>query len=243
MSVQHDLPVFIGDVRTQIFGDKEYSVPTVVNYVTNTSSEYRSSYGKTTSEYTNSLSIHAGFDASFPGFSSSVSADYRESQRRNLSNSFTRIAFNVTHYNLSLPPISQIPRLLKPWFIDELNNRDPIAFFREYGTHILSSVAIGGQALFLYSTDTRTYTAQMSIEAAAKISASYCVASGKMSLTAPQKKAMDSLNESSETTVVTSKCRFRTSRLSHINTIDTVCRRRRPTVWKRRILEKRRIMD
>lgn len=191
-------------------------MPDVVNYTTNTSSDYRSSYGKTTSEYTSSLSTHAGFEASFPGFSSSASADYSESQRENLSNAFTRIALNVTHYNLSLPPVSQIPRLLRPWFVDDLDNMDPIALYREYGTHILRSLTIGGRALFLYSTDTRSYSANMSIEAAAKLSASYLVASGSMEVTAAQKQAMESFNESSQTTVVTSTCNlFAPSHCSH----------------------------
>ena len=185
----------------------------MVNYVTNTTSDYRSSYGKTTSEYTRNLSVHAGFEASFPGFSSSASTDYSESQRRDLSNAFTRIAYNVTHYNLSLPPVSQILRLLRPWFIDELDNRDPIEFFREYGTHILRSLTIGGRALFLYSTNTLAYSANMSIEAAARISASYRIASAGTSLTASQRQAMDSFNESSKTAVVTSRSRLRTSRL------------------------------
>ena len=175
-----------------------------MNYNINTTSDYNSSYGKTTSEYTKSLSTHAGFDASFPGFSASGSADYSESQRSNLSNSFTRITFAVTHYDLSLPPPSQIKGLLKPWFVADLDTLDPIEFYREYGTHILRSLTIGGRALFLTSTDSRTYSSSLSIEAAARISASYLVASGNMDLSVAQKKAMESFNESSQTAVVTS---------------------------------------
>ena len=176
-----------------------------MNYNINTTSDYNSSYGKTTSEYTKSLSTHAGFDASFPGFSASGSADYSESQRSNLSNSFTRITFAVTHYDLSLPPPSQIKGLLKPWFVTDLDTLDPIEFYREYGTHLLLSLTIGGRALFLNSTDTRSYSSDMSIEAAAKISASYLVSSGSMELSASQKQAMESFNEASDTSIATSK--------------------------------------
>ncbi len=111
----------------------------------------------------------------------------------------------MTQYGLSLPPVSQIQKYLKPWFQDDLENRDPIEFYREYGTHLLRSLTIGGRAMFLTSTDTRTYSSSMSIEAAAHISASYLVASGSMDLSTEQKKAMESFNESSETAVVTRK--------------------------------------
>ena len=129
-----------------------------------------------------------------------------ESQRESLSNAFTRIAYNVTHYNLSLPPTHQVKGLLKPWFVSDLDTMDPIELYRTYGTHLLQSMTIGGHALFLYSTDTRAYEAELSIEAAARVSASYLVSSGKIELSAAQKKAMQSFNESSQTTVATRTC-------------------------------------
>ncbi len=176
-----------------------------MNYVSDTTSDYRSYYGKTVTDYTQSLSVHAGFDASYPGFSASASADYSESQRENLSNTFTRIMYVVTEYDLSLPPVSQLPGLLKSWFVDDLDSMDPIKLYKQYGTHILSSLTIGGRASFLTSTDSRTYSSSMSIEAAAHISASYLVASGNIDLSASEKEAMESFNESSETSVITSK--------------------------------------
>ena len=194
----------IGESRVQQYGDKLYSVPDIVNYTSDTNSDYQSSYGKSVTEYSESLSVHAGFEASFPGFSSSASTDYNESQRENLSNSFTRITYLVTQYNLSFPPVSQIQKYLKSWFVEDLDNRDPIDFYREYGTHMLRSLTIGGRALFLTSTDSRTYSSSLSIEAAARISASYLVASGNMDLSVAQKQAMESFNESSQTAVITS---------------------------------------
>ena len=188
----------------QQYGDKPYSVPDIVNYTSDTNSDYQSSYGKSVTEYSESLSVHAGMEATFPGFSASASTDYNESQRENLSNTFTRITYLVTQYNLSLPPIHQIQKYLKSWFVEDLEKRDPIDFYREYGTHMLRSLTIGGRALFLTSTDSRTYSSSLSIEAAARISASYLVASGNMDLSVAQKKAMESFNESSQTSLVTS---------------------------------------
>ena len=136
-------------------------IPDIVNYTSDTNSDYRSSYGKTVTEYSKSLSVSAGLEASFPGFSASASSDYNESQRENLSNSFTRITYLVTQYNLSLPPVSQIQQYLKPWFVEDLEKRNPIDFYREYGTHMLRSLTLGGRAMFLTSTDSRTYSSSL----------------------------------------------------------------------------------
>lgn len=157
------------------------------------------------SEYTESLSAHAGFDASFPGFSASATADYTESERENLSSAFTRIMYVVTEYDLSLPPLSQLPKLLKSWFVEDLDNLDPTTLYEQYGTHMLRSLTIGGRASFLTTTDSRTYSSEMSIEAAAHVSAQYWVASGNIDLSASQKQAFQSFEESSSRKVDTSK--------------------------------------
>ncbi|KAI0696446.1 hypothetical protein BC835DRAFT_1414277 [Cytidiella melzeri] len=186
------------EVRIQIFGGKNYRIPTIVNFTRNTTTDYRSSYGKTSSDYTSSLSVSTGFQSSFPGFSVSASTDYSDSQRENLSHAFTRVTYSLTHYNLSLPPTQQIQALLKPWFVSALNTMDSIDLYKEYGTHLLRSVTIGGRALYLTSTDNRSYNSEMSLEAAANISASYLVASAKVELSVKQKEATESFNESSE---------------------------------------------
>lgn len=147
--------------------------------------------------------MYAGFEVGFPGFSASASTDYTQSQRENLSNAFTRIQYNVTHYNLSLRPPQHIQRLLKPWFIADLDNMDPMALYSEYGTHLLHSLTIGGRALFLCSTDTQSYRSDMSIEATARLFARYFVASASMDLSVSQREAMESFNQSSQTSVVT----------------------------------------
>jgi hypothetical protein len=113
---------------------------------------------------------------------------------------------------------------------------DPIEFYREYSTHLLRSLVIGGRALFLYSTDLRSYSSEISIEAAAKISASYAIASGSIELSAKQKEAMQSFNESSQTAVDTSEWIYRLPYVSPI----TYCpfRRRGSSLRKRGFLEK-----
>ena len=125
--------LYVGENRTQEYGGKTYTVPDIVNYTSDTNSDYRSSYGKTVTEYSESLSVHAGMEADFPGFSASASTDYSDSQRETLSNSFTRITYLVTQYNLSLPPVAVVQQYLKSWFVNDLENRDPIDFTASTG--------------------------------------------------------------------------------------------------------------
>ncbi|KAI0682377.1 hypothetical protein BC835DRAFT_1478658 [Cytidiella melzeri] len=189
--------------RTQEFATKMYKIPDVVDFIRDTTTDYRSSYGKTTADYTKSLSIQAGLEASFPGFSASASADYSQSQRENLSNAFTRVTYAVNHYILSLPPTAQIRVLLKADFVNDLDRMEPAELYKEYGTHLLCSLTVGGRALFLTSTDTTEYNSDVSLEAAAKLSAEYSVLSGNMTLTTKEKEAVNNFNESSETSIVT----------------------------------------
>lgn len=82
---------------------------------------------------------------------------------------------------------------------------DPAKLYDEYGTHLLVSVTVGGRALFLTSTDTRTYSSEVSIEAAAKASATYLIASVSGEVSVENKEKTKSFNESSETVIYTSE--------------------------------------
>ncbi|KAI0685506.1 hypothetical protein BC835DRAFT_1421150 [Cytidiella melzeri] len=189
--------------RQQEYGGKTYSVPLVVNFSRNTGSDYYSCSGTSATEYIEELSFHAGFKVGFPGFSSSASVDFSKSEMQSLSNAFTRVTHEVTHYSLSLSPPSEIIPLLRPSFVDALDNMDPSELYDTYGTHILSSILMGGRALFLTATDTRSYSSEISFSASAQISASYKLAVGTLELSAKARAAMNSFNDSSEFSITT----------------------------------------
>ncbi|KAH7904771.1 MAC/Perforin domain-containing protein [Hygrophoropsis aurantiaca] len=189
--------------RTQEFGGKKYSVPLVVNFHNAITSDYRSASGKSTMDYSKSLTINAGLEAEYGGFSGSATADYSDTQRQNLAHSFTRVSYNVTHYTFSLPSTSETRGLLKKSFVQDLDSMDPVKLYDEYGTHLLLSATVGGRAAFLYTTDIRKYSSEISIEAAAKITAKYGVASGSVKLSTKEQEAMNSFTENSEVSVQT----------------------------------------
>lgn len=165
-------------------------------------------------EYSGSLSVSASISAQSYGFSGSAKADFNTSERSNLANSFTRISYNVTHYILSID-LDDIRAMMLPAFVTRLNAAaqhayngsmtQAFALFDDYGTHLLRSVIVGGRAAFTSSTDSRKYSSEITIEAAAKISASYLVAKGQMELSTAQRQAMNSFNESSRNSVQTGK--------------------------------------
>lgn len=72
---------------------------------------------------------------------------------------------------------------LKSAFRDDLNNpnKDPIALFKEYGTHFLREYIVGGRLDFSSTTDMTTFKSSMSVAASAK--ASYSVLVGSVSVT------------------------------------------------------------
>ncbi|KAI0766732.1 hypothetical protein BC629DRAFT_1596249 [Irpex lacteus] len=143
--------------------------------------------------------VHAGFEASFPGFSASASADYSESQRESLSNSFTRITFSVTHYNLSLPLRARFGAA-EAVVCRRPQNMDPIEFTGSMAL-IYSALDCWRSALFLNSTDTRN-TAPSVYRSCRQDSASYLLRRQYGSFRS-QKQAMESFNESSNTSVAT----------------------------------------
>jgi hypothetical protein len=197
---------------TETYGGRQYLVPNIVDFRAHTTSDYTSISGSSVLEYSESLSVSASVSAEFPGFSGSAKADFNSSERSNLANSFTRISYNVTHYILSVN-VDEIRRIMLPEFAVKLNAAadhaskgsmtQAFALFDEYGTHLLRSVIVGGRAAFTSSTDSRKYSSEMSIEAAAKVSASYLIAKGEIELSTAQKQAMDSFNESSRYSVHT----------------------------------------
>jgi hypothetical protein len=196
----------------ETYGGKKYLVPNVVDFRAYSTSDYTTISGSSVLEYSESLSVSASVSAEFPGFSGSATADFNTSERSNLANFFTRISYNITHYILSVN-IDEIRAIMLPAFTAKLNAAaehaskgsmtQAFALFDEYGTHLLRSVIAGGRGAFTSSTDSRKYSSEMSIEAAAKISASYLVAKGEASLSVAERQAMDSFNESSKSSTHT----------------------------------------
>ncbi|KAI0693082.1 hypothetical protein BC835DRAFT_1416168 [Cytidiella melzeri] len=191
------------EFHPQEFGGKTYNVSEAVNFNYNTKGNYYSSSGTTATEYIMELSSHADLGVGFRGFSASASVDFTKSQLQNLSHAFTRVTHEATHYSLSLIPPTEIRPLLKSWFVNDLENMEPLDLYQKYGTHLLNSLTIGGRALFLTATDTRSYSSEISFSVAAKISASYKLADGHMELSAEERAAMNSFNASSEFSITT----------------------------------------
>jgi hypothetical protein len=147
-------------------------------------------------EYSESLSVSASDSAQFPENSSSAKEDFSTSEHSNLANSFTCISYNVTRYILSID-LDDICAMMLSGFATKLNATaehtykgsmtQAFALFDDYRTHLLRSVIIGGRAAFTSSTDSRRYSYETPIEAAAKISTLYLVAKGRMGLTVAQR--------------------------------------------------------
>lgn len=195
----------LGEWTTEVFGGKTFSVPKAANFIRNITSDFSSSSGNSTSDYAKDLALHAGLEGDYSFFSGSASADYSKEEKNSLSNIYTRITYLVTHYILTLPPLLETRALLRDSFKTILESGDPAELYKEYGTHLVKSVTIGGRAAFTSSTDTRKYSSDVSIEVAAQMAAKFAIASLKADMSAKDKKTAESFNSASRTKVHTGR--------------------------------------
>ncbi|KAK0502053.1 hypothetical protein EDD18DRAFT_1426639 [Armillaria luteobubalina] len=160
------------------FGNKVWGVPDMVNYNSVSRTEFNSTFGNRT-EVKPHLKFYIAIvpdDASkklgaeWPFFSRSVSVDFSQSERNNLVNAFTRVTNEVSLYTLSLPPLPKLQKYLHPAFVQILDSTDPQLISKQYGTHLVSNMIIGGCASFTCTTNVMQYSASNSIKVAVQVS-------------------------------------------------------------------------
>lgn len=134
-----------------------------------------------------------------------MSADYSKEEQNSLSNVYTRVTYLVTHYNLGLPPVVEARQLLRDGFKTVLETGDPDELYKEYGTHLVRSITIGGRAAFTSSTDTQKYSSKVSIEVATKVATKFAIASLKAEMSAKDQETAESFNSASRTKVHTGR--------------------------------------
>lgn len=179
-----------------------YKVPKFVDYTNITETTFTSISGESMTNYLQNLTASAGITGNYLLFTSSFSADFELESAKNIANAFTRISSLVKYYTLKLPTLFDFKKLrevLDDDFIEYVNTGDAAQFFKDYGTHMIGSILVGGRASFLYTTDSRKYTDSSSIGVTAEMSSQYLM--GKTD--DKYKKAHEEMTKSSGYTVTT----------------------------------------
>jgi hypothetical protein len=75
--------------------------------------------------------------------------------------------------------------------------------YKQYGTHIVNSLAVGGRGSFTHATDTRKFASETSIETAARMSYKAIAGSISGDEQVKYKRAIEVFRSCSSTTVIT----------------------------------------
>ncbi len=178
-------PLFDLGKMTKIRPGKEeytYQIPELVKYKSFIDTVYEMYTGKSIESYRTSLTNKTRLEGSYGFFSGSLEVGFNSTSFRVTTMAFTKIMQLITRWILKLPAPDDLKRfLLRDVKKDIDRDIEPVALFRKYGTHYLSSLIVGGRIKYTSSTDTVRFgkkegldvTAKMSLEfAAGTISAS-----------------------------------------------------------------------
>jgi hypothetical protein len=115
-------------------------------------------FATTVEEYTSQLTVKAQVGADIGGFSGSVSSSYTSSMSSYLKNTYGEHGHVYSGITVQLPlSADQLRAHLKDHVKTDLETLSPAAVIRKYGTHLVSSVMIGGKALL------RQYSSQSDV--------------------------------------------------------------------------------
>jgi hypothetical protein len=150
--------------------------------------------GQSFSSYWSQLSSSVNIEGSADLFSGSMSANFTATTFTSDSFAYSQQQYYINQWRLIMPPPGDIATLLNPSFKSDLESMNPIDLFDTYGAFYLHSILVGGRLNYNFTTDTSVFNSQYSL--ASTVSFAWEGISGG-SLSAEQQKAVDSLNQSS----------------------------------------------
>ncbi|MGB6176033.1 MAG: MAC/perforin domain-containing protein, partial [Methylocella sp.] len=134
----------------------------------------RGGYGETSadslSDISHKLTIEAGLKGSYSGVTGSIESKFGISGQQIEKTHFLKISFGVSADSYNLDKNSdQLKDLLEGGFKTALAGWPVDRLFKEYGTHLIKNILLGGRAeYFCYSSDTTSISAT-DFRAAAKL--------------------------------------------------------------------------
>ena len=153
-------------------------------------------YGSNFEEFATNLAISVGLKGSYGNFSGSLQSGHTEKSTRSLSTKFVKIGQDISafQYSVSRNP-DVIIGALDTTFKTALENASPADLFKIYGTHVMTSVKIGGMTQFIaHSSESEQLTeTEFKIAAEAKYDALVAKAQLKTSITQGNEKHIKSV--------------------------------------------------
>ena len=183
--------------------DKTYQKPKVVNAVEWSAAKWQQVTGQDIQSYQENLSLKVSVEGSYGFFSGSVSTEFNSESITKSESQFSRGWTLTVPWALTITLSSDTRQLLNETFrnrLDNLNADDTTAckrFFTDYGTHILTGIAIGGTAMQSASTNKRTVDHTYSLDVVASQSLKFGLGQASASEQVQYSYAVSSFNFSS----------------------------------------------
>jgi MAC/Perforin domain len=114
---------------------------------------YREVYEDSFLQLSHTLTVEAGLKGSYGDFSGSVSSKFGSVEKRTEKRHLQKISFTVSGYSHSIKATrASLKTLLNEGFRGALATMTPGDLFREYGTHLINKIIMGGRAEFFCQT-------------------------------------------------------------------------------------------
>ncbi|MCB0560639.1 MAG: hypothetical protein H6573_24105 [Lewinellaceae bacterium] len=181
--------------RKEKVGEKEYKIPEDADVQYMGDNTFQSISGQTIGEFQNMRSASVGLSGDYPYFSGAVTGNFQAVHYRTENYAFIHVSNTVNRWKVSLP---HDPNLLRAMLTEEartaLATLPPAQLFNQYGTHLLTSAAIGARADYYVAAE-KSATNQLNLAEAAE--ASFKASLGVIDLNAepPYQEMVNNLRE------------------------------------------------
>jgi len=137
-------------------------------------SNFKTTEGRTISEYLSNFSSNTSVSGSYGGWSGSVRVNFKSSFYSNEDNAYATVASVIRKYMIQVAPqylASNLKEYLDEDFKRVLNDESysAIEVFKIYGTHCMSNIAIGGRLDFNVVAKKSTFSGSRSIGVYAEV--------------------------------------------------------------------------
>ena len=142
-----------------------YDFVKVINFKIANTSHFS---GETASEYQTSMSLRAGLEGSFKGFSGQVNLDYSTTELHSSVNIFIRTRQVIQKWALHLDPAALKSHLSQEAKQDLDGNMPPTQVFDKYGAYFVTGIIVGGKVYQNFTLNRYKVTDTSSLEVSAE---------------------------------------------------------------------------
>ncbi|WNG44166.1 hypothetical protein F0U60_08650 [Archangium minus] len=195
---------------TQVFTflGKDYLIPSCMTAVQNTAAYWSGNTAESREEFQNSISVHAGVDASYGAFSGEMKADYTSEYEES---SLYAYAYNNFYAPLALIELNPGTEYLSSEFLSRVQSLPSVAskdtlpafesFFTDYGIYYTQKVVLGGSLQFYVAVAQSSQLSSANISAMLKAQYSGLFVSGSLDASVEFSEQWKSYSQSSQTVI------------------------------------------